>query len=118
MKATGRWYFAFGLFLIICGYAGYASNPEEAQTALYSGSMFGSLCAMIGIGIYLKFWFMRHVAFVVTLLLITAFCWRATVGWLAVSAGEPKLFAASLITAMLVASVLSFLYLLKNWKKA
>ena len=118
MKATGRWYFAFGLFLIVCGYAGYASNPEEAATALYSGSVFGSLSAMIGVGLYLKVGFLRYVALVVTLLLITAFTWRSTVGWMAVSAGEPKLFAASLITAMLAASVLALLVLLTKWKQA
>ena len=27
----GRWYIGFGLFLILCGVAGYLSNPEAAQ---------------------------------------------------------------------------------------
>ncbi|MGB0745306.1 MAG: hypothetical protein ACPGSB_12345 [Opitutales bacterium] len=113
-KAIGRWYLGFGLFLILCGVAGYASNPTAAKTALMSGGTFGTLSALWGI------WMLKGgrlavfiAAVATTLLLCAAFTWRSIVSWQAVSAGEPKTFAASLITAMLVASVLSMVQLLR-----
>ncbi|MFM8718785.1 MAG: hypothetical protein ACKOFH_04505, partial [Chthoniobacterales bacterium] len=53
-------------------------------------------------------------AWVSTLVLVAAFTWRSVVGWMAYAAGEPKLFAASLITLMLVASVASLAVLLRR----
>jgi uncharacterized membrane protein (UPF0136 family) len=104
----GQWYLSFGLFLIVCGIAGYLSNPAAAKTALISGSTFGLLNAAWG------FWMLKGgrlavfaAAFLTTLMLCGAFSWRSTVSWQAVAEGEPKLFAACLITAMLLASVLS-----------
>jgi hypothetical protein len=41
------------------------------------------------------------------LVLVAAFAWRSIAGWMAYAAGEPKFFAASLITLMLVASLAS-----------
>jgi hypothetical protein len=49
----------------------------------------------------------RIAAWVTTLVLVAAFAWRATAGWMAVSAGEPKVFAATLISLMLLASLVS-----------
>lgn len=114
-KFTGRWYVGFGIFLTLCGVAGYASNPAAAKTALMSGGTFGILSAIWGL------WILkggRLVAFIAalltTLMLCAAFTWRSIVTWQAVGAGEPKTFAASLITAMLVASVLSLVQLLRG----
>lgn len=111
-KKIGQWYLSYGLFLIVCGIAGYLSNPAAAKTALMSGSTFGILSALWG------FWMLkggRIVAFgaalFTTLVLCAAFSWRSIVSWQAVADGEPKVFAASLITAMLVASVLSLIRL-------
>lgn len=111
--SIGRWYVGFGIFLIACGLAGYASNPAAAKTALMSGATFGTLSAIWG------FWMLkggRLVAFLIaaltTLLLCGAFSWRSIVSWQAYADGEPKLFAAMLITAMLFASVASIIKLL------
>jgi hypothetical protein len=49
----------------------------------------------------------RIAAWVSTLVLVAAFAWRSIAGWMAYVGGEPKLFAASLITLMLVASLAS-----------
>ena len=58
-------------------------------------------------------------AMVTTGLLALVLVWRASVGWLAVIDGNrEKLFAASLITLMLAASVLMLLGLLKSRKTA
>ena len=119
MKATkptiGSWYIGFGIFLILCGIAGFANNPKEAKTALMSGGTFGLMSAGWG------YWMLKNsgkapriAAGVTTLILIGAFSWRATVGWQAVAAGEPKRFAASLISLMLVASVLSLVRLIQS----
>jgi len=52
-------------------------------------------------------------------LLALVLAWRASVGWLAVIDGKSEeLFAASLITLMLAASVLMLLGLLKSRKTA
>ena len=53
-------------------------------------------------------------AWVSTLLLVAAFAWRSIAGWMAYAAGEPKLFAASLITLMLAASLVSLVVLARR----
>ena len=112
-QKIGRWYIGFGVFLILCGVAGYASNPAAAKTALMSGGTFGILSALWG------FWMLkggRLYAFIAasltTLLLIAAFSWRSVVSWQAYADGEPKLFAATLISGMLVGSAISLIKLL------
>jgi uncharacterized membrane protein (UPF0136 family) len=116
-RKIGRWYVGFGAFLIVCGVAGYLSNPAAAKTALMSGGTFGTLSALWG------FWLLkggRLVAFLAalltTLMLCAAFSWRSVVSWQAVADGEPKTFAAALITAMLIASLLSLVQLLRARK--
>lgn len=111
----GRWYIGFGLFLILCGLAGYASNPAAAKTALMSGGTFGTLSVIWG------FWMLkggRLAAFVAalltTLMLCAAFSWRSVVSWQAFADGEPKLFAAILITSMLIASLASIVQLFRS----
>jgi len=107
MEKLGTWYIGFGVFLVACGIAGFASNPAEAKTALITGSVFGVAAALLGWGMQRRIRWAPLLALLLTLLLLAAFSWRATVGWLAVGAGEPKLFAASLISVMWVATVLS-----------
>ena len=111
----GRWYVGFGIFLIACGLAGYASNPVAAKTALMSGGTFGTLSAFWG------FWILKGgrllallAACLTTLILCAAFTWRSVVSWQAYSEGEPKLFAAALITGMLFAAVSSLAQLLRS----
>jgi uncharacterized membrane protein (UPF0136 family) len=113
-QKIGKWYLTYGLFLIVCGIAGYLSNPAAAKTALMSGSTFGILSAVWG------FWMLKGgrifafaAALLTTLMLCAAFTWRSVVSWQAVAEGEPKVFAASLITAMLIASVVSVIQLLQ-----
>lgn len=111
-RQLGRWFLAFGGFLIVCGLLGYLSNPEKAKTALLSGGTFGLLSAAWGL------WFLKGggrwawlAAMGTTLLLVAAFTWRSVVTWQAFFAGEPKLIAASLITAMWIASIASIVAL-------
>jgi uncharacterized membrane protein (UPF0136 family) len=105
----------FGGFLILCGALGYLSNPEKAKTALMSGGSFGALSILWGV------WFLRGgqrapwiAATITTSLLAVVFTWRSVVTWIAVSEGEPKLFAATLITAMLIAAILMLRSLLRK----
>ena len=113
----GRWYVGFGIFLIACGLAGYASNPEAAKTALISGGTFGTLSAFWG------FWILKGgrllallAAGLTTLILCAAFTWRSIISWQAYTEGEPKLFAATLITGMLFASITSLVQLFRSHK--
>ncbi len=107
MKFCGRWFVGFGLFLLVCGVAGFASNPVAAKTALISGSVFGGLSAFWGILMLRGHAWARFGAMASTLLLAAAFSWRAWAGWSAVAQGEPKIFASVLISLMLVASLAS-----------
>ena len=105
---TGRWFLGYGGFLILCGLLGYLSNPAAAKTALISGGSFGLLSAAWGVwmrrGGGKPAWF---AAAATTLLLLAAFTWRSIASWQAFFAGEPKLIAAVLISAMWVGTVAS-----------
>lgn len=107
MNFKGRWLVGFGLFLMGCGVAGYLSNPAGAKTALLSGGTFGGLSVAWGALMLRGFAWAKVAAWVSTIVLVAAFAWRAVAGWMAYAGGEPKLFAASLITLMLVASLAS-----------
>jgi hypothetical protein len=51
-------------------------------------------------------------------LLCAAFVWRASVGWLAVAGGQSeKLFAAALISSMLLMSLLAGWFVLRDRAK-
>lgn len=113
MQYLGKWFIGYGVFLVLCGVAGYLSNPEAAKTALISGSVFGLLSALWGVLFLLGQRWAWWPALAVTLLLVGAFTWRATVGWQATFAGEDKLFAASLISLMWLASLASVFGLLR-----
>ena len=89
---------------MLCGVAGFLSNPAGAKTALISGGMFGGLSALWGVLMLRGFRWARVAAWMSTLVLVAAFAWRSIVGWMAYAAGEPKLFAASLITVLVTFS--------------
>lgn len=114
MNFNGRWFVGFGVFLILCGVAGYLSNPAGAKTALMSGGTFGALSALWGVLMLRGFAWARIGAWVSTIVLAAAFTWRSIAGWAAYAAGEPKLFAASLITLMLAASLASLAVLARR----
>jgi len=103
---TAGWIKLYGYFLIAAGVVGWLSNPEKAQTALISGGTFGATAAMLGfIAASGRRWALG-VTLALTVMLGMVFTIRSSISWRAVLAGnEDKLFAAGLITAMLVASV-------------
>ena len=76
MSFTGRWFVGFGIFLIVCGVAGFLSNPDGAKTALLSGGMFGGLSAFWVVLMLRGFGWARMAAGVSTLVLVAAFAWR------------------------------------------
>jgi hypothetical protein len=109
----------YGAFLMVMGLLGFLSNPEKAKTALMSGGTFGLISILWGVLGARGFRWSRLAAIVTTGLLTVVFVWRASVGWLTVINGNrEKLFAASLITLMLAASVPMLLRLLKSGKAA
>jgi uncharacterized membrane protein (UPF0136 family) len=102
----GGWMIGYGAFLIVMGVVGYLSNPEKAATALLSGGTFGTLSLAWGLLLRRGHDWARWGALATLGLLMIVFTWRASVGWLAVHAGQSeKLVAASLITAMAVATL-------------
>ena len=100
-----KWLFGFGAFLFLCGLAGYLSNPVAAKTALISGSVFGALSVLWGFLLGKGLKFAKWAALATTLMLCAVFSWRSIVSWQKFAEGEPKAFAASLITLMLVGSL-------------
>jgi uncharacterized membrane protein (UPF0136 family) len=101
-----RWLFAYGLFLMAMGVAGYLSNPEKAATALKSGGLFGGLSMLWGWLMSRGIGWSRWAAGATTTLLVIVFAWRATVSWMAFAGGaSEKLVAAVLITLMGLASL-------------
>jgi uncharacterized membrane protein (UPF0136 family) len=114
MTFRGKWFIAFGVFLVVCGIAGFLSNPSAAKTALISGGTFGVMSAAWGFLMLRGCGWARFAALASTVVLVGAFSWRASAGWLAVAAGEPKHFAAGLISLMLVGSIASLLVLLRQ----
>ena len=114
MKFCGRWFIGFGIFLFVCGLAGFLSNPSGAKTALISGGTFGFLSALSGVLMSRGLGWAWMAALGCTGFLAAVFTWRAAAGWMAYSTGQPKLFAASLITLMLAGSLISIGVLVKN----
>ena len=105
-QKLGVWMAGYGAFLIVMGVVGYLSNPEKAATAVLSGGSFGGLSMGWGYLLRRGREWARWGALATTGLLVVVFLWRASVGWMAVNAGQSeKLVAASLITAMAVASI-------------
>lgn len=102
---NSKWLIGYGLFLFLCGLAGYLSNPAAAKTALISGSVFGGLSVVWGLLLGKGFGFAKWAALVTTLLLCAVFSWRSFASWQKVMDGEPKAFAAALITLMLLGSL-------------
>ena len=111
----GNWLLAYGAFLIAIGVVGYLSNPEKAATALISGGTFGALSIAWGFLLRTGRAWARTGAIATTGFLALVFTWRSIASWLAFVNGQAgKLVAASLITAMLVASVVTLLVLLRG----
>ena len=102
---NSKWLIGYGVFLFLCGLAGFLSNPVAAKTALISGSMFGGLSVVWGVLLGKGFGWAKWAALATTLMLCAVFSWRSFMGWEKVMAGEPKAFAASLITLMLIGSL-------------
>jgi len=102
---NSKWLIGYGVFLFLCGLAGYLSNPVAAKTALISGSVFGTLSLIWGLLLGKGFGFAKWAALATTLLLCAVFSWRSFASWQKVLNGEPKAFAASLITLMLLGSL-------------
>jgi len=114
MHSPGSWMITYGAFLIVMGVIGYLSNPEKAATAMLSGGTFGGLSIVWGLLLRRGVAMARWGALATTALLTAVFTWRASAGWLAVSAGnEDKLFAAILISVMDVATVVVLIALLR-----
>jgi uncharacterized membrane protein (UPF0136 family) len=89
--------------------------PRGAKTALISGGFFGALCLVWGFLHWRKWAWAKPCGLATMALLVAAFLWRATVGWLAVAGGdETKLFPAVLISSMLVVTFLAGTFILRD----
>lgn len=117
LRQLGAWVFGYGVFLLAVGIAGYLSNPAKAATALVSGGTFGALSMLLGFLLRRGLRWAHVAALATTGFLTLVFSWRSVATWGAVRSGNSeKLVAAWLITAMLVASVVTLGILLRAGK--
>jgi uncharacterized membrane protein (UPF0136 family) len=115
VNQKSRALYIFGTYLIIAGLVGYLTNPAKAATALYSGAVFGTLLLTCGFLLTKNQSWAAKAGFGLCVLLSIIFSWRASVGWIAVYGGNnDKLFAAVLISTMLIGALLTIKAL---WKK-
>ena len=114
-----RLIFSYGIFLILCGVAGFLSNPEKAKTALISGGLFGGLSITWAYLLKRGEAWALHVARVMAILLSLIFAWRSFLSWMAVASGSGyKVVAAVLITLMLTGTLALLLLLWRLEKKS
>lgn len=111
---NSKWLIGYGVFLFLCGLAGFASNPAAAVTALISGSTFGGLSIAWGILLAKGAGFARWAALATCLMLCGVFSWRSFMSWQAVASGAPKQIAAILITLMLLGSLATVVRLISK----
>ncbi len=116
-RRLGAWVLGYGVFLLAVGVAGYLSNPAKAATALVSGGTFGTLSMLLGFLLRRGHRWANFAAIATTGFLTLVFSWRSVATWGAVRSGHSeKLVAAWLITAMLLASVVTLGILLRTGK--
>jgi hypothetical protein len=105
---TAGYLVIYGISLILLGVIGYLTHPEKAFTALISGGGFGALSILWGILGAKGLRWPRLAALLTSALLAIACVWRVTVVWVAVVSGQSeKLFAAIVVTLMLIVSILT-----------
>jgi uncharacterized membrane protein (UPF0136 family) len=112
----------YGIFLFSIAIAAVSYDPQTdtfgfyapAKTALISGGVCGSLSIFWGILLRRGLQWPLLAAIASTLVFLTAFTWRSTVGWMAVAAGDThKWFAATLISLMWIASAALVVFLVR-----
>ncbi|MBI4376485.1 MAG: hypothetical protein HY549_08550 [Elusimicrobia bacterium] len=120
MPRSSKLMIGFGLFLVACGFLGWAAAgfTAKAKTAILSGSMSGLMMVAMGflsassrpmaaaIG--------KNGGLVLPAFFAAVFGWRAIVGWQAYSAGQPKLYVAVLLSSMAAAAIAIFGILLRE----
>lgn len=120
MPRTPKIAVGFGLFLIACGFLGWAATGFSAKgkTAILSGSLTGAM--MIAMGLLSASSRPRAAAIgsggalALPAFFAAVFGWRAAVAWQAYAAGQPKLYVAALLTVMTAAAACVFRILLKE----
>ena len=112
----------YGIFLFSIAIAAVSYDPRTgnfgfyapAKTALISGGICGSLSILWGILLRRGLQWPLFAAIASTLVFLTAFTWRSTVGWMAVAAGDThKWYAATLISFMWIASAALVVFLVR-----
>ena len=120
MSKPSKLMIGFGLFLIGCGFLGWAAAgfTAKAKTAILSGGVSGLM--MIGMGLLaassksIPAVIGTNGGLALPVLFTAVFSWRAVVGWQAYAAGQPKLYVAVLLSLMAAASAAIFAVLLRE----
>lgn len=120
MPKSSKLMIGFGLFLIGCGFLGWAAAgfTAKAKTAILSGGVSGLM--MIAMGLMaasskpLPSAIGRNGSLALPVFFTAVFSWRAAVGWQAYAAGQPKLYVAILLSPMAAASIAVFALLLSE----
>lgn len=102
--------YAYGIFLMLIGLAGFLNNPAAAKTALITGGAFGSIHLLWGWLWNRRMSLARAGLWVTLSMVLAASTWRSWVSWQAFLDGDAsKRTVAILLTAMFLGTLRVFL---------
>ena len=122
-NSLSQWLIRYGFFLLAVGITAVMYEPKTGQfgfnaaakTALMSSGICGGLSLLWGFLLRRGFQWARVGAIISSSLFLAAFTWRSIVGWMAFANGQTeKWFAATLITAMWIATLGLLVMLVRN----
>ncbi|MBC8044745.1 MAG: hypothetical protein IAF08_15010 [Rhizobacter sp.] len=112
---TGKLLIIYGAFLVVCGLAGYLSNPSRAISALISGGSAGATMMALGAAIDRNPRVISHAATGLIAVLTLVFGWRMVNAWQAATGDAPeKTFTAVLLTVMTLGSILAVIFIFRQ----
>jgi hypothetical protein len=106
-KGLGLWLLGYGVFLFICGAAGFLINPNQAPTPLLAGTLTGGLMAVFGVLSFKGVKWVAKTAMMITIVFTMFSIAIAMQQWMLVYSGKPELPAAAIATVLFGGSALA-----------
>lgn len=108
---------AYGLFLLVSGFIGYEITDEHSTSALFNGSIFGSLLLLLGVLHRLGRMWTLPASVSATAIFSLTFLWRSGLQWRKVVEGSSDhVSIAALLAFMAVVSVMVTIVLGRTYR--
>ena len=104
-KGSGAWLIGYGLFLFVCGAAGYLLAPTAGSMMLLLGALTGGFAAFFGVLVKNGTGWASKGALVLCVILMMLFLALTMQQWVLTSKGGPNLGPAAAATAMWLGTV-------------